>query len=298
MFGDFASRDNYGAYASIIYTWGKYSASALVESNGGSYSEGGSFSRALGQEAGSYGYSVTALEGPQPLNTASATYRGQSFQTSANVIEAGKSVHVTAQTDGAVAFLDGVHFANRIDNSFAVVDTGIPNARVLYENNPIGQADSDGKLLITTMRPRDTNQISIDPASLPVQAEMPEIKQAVVPAARGGMTVRFKGEVAPQSATITFKDGKGEWLPPGSEVWVNGGETAFAVGYDGETYLTGLAATNTVLIKKPDGTPCNTSFEFTPNPEAQVRIPGIVCAAAEATQIAAHTGGETVVAKR
>ena len=78
---------------------------------------------------------------------------------------------------------------------------------------------------------------------------------------------------------------------------MNGGETSFTIGYDGETYLTGLAATNTVLIKDPKGTPCNASFEFTPDPNAQVRIPDVVCTPAD-TQVAMQTGGETTVAKR
>ncbi len=298
VFNDFANKDNYGAYASLTYSWGKYSASAIAEASGTNEGAGGSFSRALGRETDSYGYSVTALEGPHPLNSANASYRAQNFQASAGVIESGNNVQVTAEAEGAVAFLNGVHFANRIDNSFAVVDTGIPNARVLYENNPVGETNSSGTLLLPYVRARETNLIAIDPASLPAQAEMAELKQTVVPASRGGVTVHFKGEASPPSAMVTFKDGKGQWLPAGSEVWVNGGETAFAVGYDGETYLTGLTATNTILAKKLDGTPCNASFEFTPNPEAQVRIPGVVCASAETTQVAVQSGGETVVAKR
>ncbi len=139
VFNDFERKNNYGAYVSLIYSWGKYTASGIAESSGGTYAAGGSFSRQLGQETGSYGYSVTALEGPQPYNSATGSYRASAFQASAGVTETGKSVQVTAQANGAVAFLNGVHFANRIDNSFAVVDTGIPNARVLYENNPIGE---------------------------------------------------------------------------------------------------------------------------------------------------------------
>ena len=298
LFNNFENRDSFGAYASLIYTWDKHTASAIAEANHDGYSSGGSITKSLGQDPGSYGYSVTAMEGRQPYSSASASYRATAFQTNASVIESGKSVQATAQVDGAVAFLNGVHFANRIDSSFAVVDAGIPNARVLYENIPAGVTHSDGKLLIPSLRARDANLIGIDPASLPVQAEMPEIKQTIVPASRGGMTVAFKGRAAPPSAMASFKDGSGAWLPLGSEVWVNGGETAFSIGYDGETYLTGLAATNAVLIKKPDGTPCNASFEFTANPQAQVRIPGIVCAPTETIQVAAHTGGETVVAKR
>ncbi len=297
VFNDFEQTNNYGAYAAITYSWGKYTASAIAEASNNTYGAGGSFSRSLGQEQGSYGYSVTALEGPQAYNSASVSYRASAFQAVAGVVETGKTAQVTAQVDGAVAILHGVHFANRIDNSFAVLDTGIPNARVLYENNPIGETDSDGTLLIPAMRARQENAIAIDPASLPVQADMPDPKQVVVPGARGGLTVRFKGNAAPPSAMVSFKDGKGEWFPVGSEVWVNGGETSFAIGYDGETYLTGLSPSNSVLIKKPDGSPCSTTFEFAPDATGQVRIPGVVCLSTN-TQLAMETGGVTVKAKR
>jgi len=166
VFNDFEQKNNYGAYAAVTYSWGKYTASAVAEASNSAYGAGGSFSRSLGQEPGSYGYSVTALEGPQPYNAASAAYRASAFQASAGIIETGKSAQVRAQVDGAVAVLNGVHFANHIDNSFAVVDTGVPNARVLYENNPIGETDGDGALLIPAMRARQENSIAIDPESL------------------------------------------------------------------------------------------------------------------------------------
>ena len=102
----------------------------------------------------------------------------------------------------------------------------------------------------------------------------------------------------PPSAVVTFKDDKGEYLPASSEVWVNGGETAFAVGYDGETYLTGLTATNTVSAKKPNGTPCSAAFDFTPNPSGQVRIPDVLCRADGPVMADVQTGGITVRAKQ
>ncbi len=298
VFNDFEQKNNYGAYAALTYTWGKYSASAIAEASSGASGAGGSFTRALDREEGSYGYSVTALEGSTPLHSAAGSYRSSAFTASAGVIQTGKDAQVTAAVDGSVAFLGGVHFSNRIDNSFAVVDTGIPNARVLYGNIPIGETDSSGTLLIPSLRAREENKIAIDASSLPVQADLAETDQVVVPAARGGITVRFKGAAAPASAVVTFKDGKGEWLTLGSEVWVNGGETAFPIGHDGETYLTGLAATNTVLIKDPKGASCKASFEFTADPRGQVQIPGVVCTPGENAQVAMQTGGETVWAKR
>ncbi len=296
VFNDFEHKDSYGAYAAITYTWGKYNASAIAEAGNGNSGVGGSFTRSLDREAGSYGYSVLGLEGSQPYNSASASYRASAFTASAGVIESGKSAQVQAQMDGAIAILSGVHFANRIDNSFAVVDTGIPNARVLYENNPLGETDSNGTLLIPSMRAREENKIAIDPASLPVQADMPEMKQTIVPGARGGITVSFKGNAAPAAALVSFNDGKGEWLPVGSEVWLNGGETSFIIGYDGETYLTGLAPTNTVQIKDAKGASCAASFEFKPDANGQVKIPGVVCTSGGATEVAKKEGGSTVTA--
>ncbi len=300
MFNDFEHRDSFGAYASVSYSWDAYSTSAILEASNTTSAAGGSFSKTPGREPGSYGYALTALEGARPQNSAAVTYRGQAFQAVAGVAEYGRTVHATVQADGAIAFLNGMYFSNRIDNSFAVVDTGVPGARVLYENNPAGATDSKGRLLLANVRAHEANRIAIDPASLPPQAEMPETKQIVVPASRGGTAVYFKGNAAPPAAIVSFKDGNGKWLAAGSEAWVNGRETSFTVGLDGEAYLTGLAGRNAVLIKAIDGTPCNAEFEFTPDPEApQIRIPGVVCASAPGTtQIAAQTGGETVMAKR
>ena len=298
VFNDFEHKNSYGAYAAVTFSWDKYTASAIAESNSNSYEAGGTFARALGQEAGSYGYSVSALEGSTPANSGSVSYRASAFQASAGVVANGKSAQVMAQVDGAVAIMNGVHFANRVDNSFAVVDTGIPDARVLVENIPVGETGPDGTLLLPTLIARQENSIRIDPASLPVQADMPELKQVVVPASRGGLTIRFKGNVSPASAMVSFKDGKGEWLPAGSEAWVNGDETSFSVGYDGETYLTGLSVTNTVLIKDPHGSECTASFDFTRNPSGQVQIPGVVCVSSSASEVAMQNGGVTMVAKR
>ena len=55
-FNDFDQKNNYGAYAAVTYSWGKYAASAIAEAANNSYGAGGAFSRSLGQEPGSYGY--------------------------------------------------------------------------------------------------------------------------------------------------------------------------------------------------------------------------------------------------
>ena len=149
------------------------------------------------------------------------------------------------------------------------------------------------------MLAREQNSITIDAASLPVQADMPETKQLVVPSQRGGMTVRFKGNAAPASALVSFRDDKGAFLPAGSEVWVNGAQTAFSIGYDGEAYLTDLTPSNRARIKKPNGAPCEAAFDFAPSSDGQVRISDVVCTSGASAMAALGAGkSETTRTKR
>ena len=67
VFNDFEQKNSYGAYAALTYTWGKYTPRPSLRRAATAYAAGGSFTRSLDGEVGSYGYSVTALEGPQSL---------------------------------------------------------------------------------------------------------------------------------------------------------------------------------------------------------------------------------------
>ena len=63
VFNDFEQKNSYGAYAALTYTWGKYSAGAIAEASGNTYAAGGSLTRSLDDEVGSYGYSITGAGG-------------------------------------------------------------------------------------------------------------------------------------------------------------------------------------------------------------------------------------------
>ena len=158
VYNDFEQKNNYGAYAAITYTWEKYTASAIAEASNGTYEAGVRSRVRWTARLGSYGYSVTALEGSVPYQLRLRQLSRLGLPGERGCDGDRQECAGYSEVDGAVAFLNGVHFANRIDNSFAVVDTGIPNARVLYENNPIGETDSDGTLLLyRPMRAREEN---------------------------------------------------------------------------------------------------------------------------------------------
>jgi outer membrane usher protein len=294
-FNDFDQSNSWGVYAGLTFSWGRYSAGAIEQSSNNSYSAGGYFSRSLGDEAGSYGYSVRAQEGSNPVNSGSFSYRAQEAQLDAGVQQVGRSAQATASAQGSVAIMNGVYFANRIDNSFAIVDTGIPGVTVLRDNHPVGETDSDGRILIPSIRAREENSITIDPATLPIQADIDVTQLVAVPKQRGGTSVHFKGNAQPASAVVVFKDEKGAVIPPGSEAWVNGAQDSFVIGYDGETYLTNLQPSNTALVKLPDGRSCKAAFDFAPQQGSQARIDNVVCTASAPAVAAAESAPDLTV---
>ncbi len=276
-FKDYEHANSWGVFAGLTFSWDKYSAGAIEQSGPDGYSAGGYLTRALGDDAGSYGYNIRAQEGNLPVNSASVSYRAQEARLDAGVQQIGKTAQVTASAEGSVAVMDAVYFANRIDNSFAIVDTGIPGVAVSQNNHVIGETDSDGRILIPNVRARESNSITIDPATLPLQADIDTTEQVIVPKQQGGTSVHFKGRAQPASAVVVFKDEKGAVIPPGSEAWVNGGQDPFVIGYDGETYITNLSPSNTALIKLPHGGSCNAIFDYAAKADGQARIDNVVC---------------------
>ena len=73
---------------------------------------------------------------------------------------------------------------------------------------------------------------------------------------------------------LTDKDSKP--LPVGLPVRLKNSEETSVVGYDGQTYLKGLAASNVALVTTDRGE-CRASFQFTPDQDNQVVIGPVVC---------------------
>ncbi len=278
-FSDFDKSNSWGVYAGLTFHWDKYAAGPIAEAGIGGLSAGGYLQRSLGTEAGSYGYNIRAQEGSNPANSASFSYRAQEAQLDTGIQETGKTVQAAASVSGSIAIMNGVYLANRIDNSFAIVDTGIPGVTVLQDNQPIGETDSDGRILLPRIRAHEENKIAIDPATLPAQADIDVTEQVAVPRLRGGSSVHFKGNAQPASAVVVFMDEKGAAIPPGSEAWVNSAKDPFVIGYDGESYITGLLPSNAALVKSPGGSSCQAAFGFASQKGAQTRIGDVVCIA-------------------
>ena len=230
----------------------------------------------LGIKPGSFGWQVQDSEGTTPQRSATASYRSSFARVDAGVSQGSNGVLGVAQIEGAVATLGGgVFFANRIDDAFAVVETGVPGLEVFDKNRSVGVTDSAGRALVTGLNSYQQNKIAIDTSKLPVDADIEMTESVVTPADRSGVRVNFGVKQNTRQAIVMFKNPNGEPLAAGARGQVEGGEN-FIVGYDGQAYIKKLASENNVTVAMTDRE-CRASFHYDPRPNEQVVISPVIC---------------------
>jgi outer membrane usher protein len=228
-------------------------------------------------EPGSYGWRVRDTEGRNPYRAASAVYRSNFGQIEGQVRQQDGATTASAQFDGAIAVLGGGVFAtNRIDDAFTVVNVGAPNVDVLHENRPVGKTNGGGQLLIPGLVSYQKNHIAIDPRNLPIDSDAPVVQTTVTPAYRSGVVAELNVNTKSNGAVLVLNGADGKALPAGSRGQLDGASEPFVVGYDGQAYVKGLGADNTVVVTHPGGE-CRASFAYTPDQNARVLIGPLVC---------------------
>ena len=230
----------------------------------------------LGIKPGSFGWQVQDSEGAVAQRSAAASYRSSFARVDAGVSQGSNGVAGTAQIEGAIATMGGgMFFANRIDDAFAVVETGVPGLEVFHQNRSVGVTDSAGRALVPSLQSYQPNNIAIDTSKLPVDADIATAQSLVAPADRSGVRVNFAVQTNIRPAVVVFKAPNGEPLPAGSRGQVEGGEN-FVVGYDGQAYIKNLASENKVTVAMVDRE-CRASFHYDPRPNEQVVISAVMC---------------------
>jgi outer membrane usher protein len=278
-FKDLEDRDSFGAFAGLSISFGEHiNAATSVSHNRDGTAVTADIARSMGGEIGDYGWRIRDTEGAYVNRAASGSYRTPIAKLEAGVQQFDKDFRVSGQVDGAAAIAgEGVFFSNRIDEAFAVVDTGAPDVEVQYENRPAGRTNRSGKLLIPNLRSYEPNRITISPENLPLDASISGTHETAVPADRSGAVVKFKVETHSQAALITFRDEAGNYLGEGSSGKLEGTSESFVVGYDGQAYIPNLGSRNRVVIEQSDKAPCTAEFSFEAREGEQVQLPDTVC---------------------
>jgi outer membrane usher protein len=276
-FVDFGNHRSAGVWAGLSVPLGG-SASASV---GMSRTRDGSalaadLSQPLGAEPGSVGWRLSGVEGKPAAQLAAASYRSSYGWGEVTAAHANGRGGATAQIDGSLATMgSGLFFGNRIDDAFAVVETGVPGVDVAYENRPVGTTNQSGRLLVPALRSYQSNKISIDTTRLPVDADVSTTEEYVVPAYRSGVRLDFAVRTNTNAAVLVLRSADGSPIPTGAHGVLRESSQSFIIGYDGRAYVHGLAPENTLLVETTQGR-CEASFIYKARANEQVSIP-ITC---------------------
>lgn len=232
---------------------------------------------------GSFGWSVRASGGEREQAQAILRYNSRFAHFEGTGYYSDGHASATALMEGGIALVDGaLEASRRLDNAFAMVDAGAPDVTIYKEHRKVGETGASGKLLVPNLAAFVSNRIEIDPAGLPIDAEVASTEVETTPFSRVPTLVRLGVKTDTRSALVTLADGRGKPLPVGTAVALPGAATPYVVGYDGATFIEHLAARNTIRATLPDGTQCRAAFDYQPEAGSQVHIGPIVCAAIEA----------------
>ncbi|HEY0328558.1 MAG TPA: fimbria/pilus outer membrane usher protein [Rhodopseudomonas sp.] len=278
-FKDFDDRRSYGIFCGLTMSFnGGITATASGSKTGGGGNGGFEINKSQSLEPGSWGWRGRDFEGASPSRAGAVSYRSEYGRAEVGVQQFGHVTQATAQFDGAVAYVGGSTFlANRIDDAFVVVDAGAPNVDVFYENRPVATTGASGLVLVPYLRAYQKNWISIDAKNLPVDADIPTTKAAVVPADRGAALVKFGISEDSRSAVVVLKGRDGRAMPAGSSARLKPEDEATVVGYGGEVYLRGLNEANQLVVERPEGETCTANFDYHLTPGQRVVIKDVVC---------------------
>lgn len=263
IFGGLSWSFGDGARASTGVTADRYGASVVAEAAG----------RKVLQNA-TLDWRVANSEGSKTSRSVIATYSGVAGRAAATVQQGGRDLNLRGQLDGAVVFAGGdVFLADRVDDGLAVVDVGLPDVDVQFENRPIGKTNHHGKMLVTGLRAFEENSISIDPETLPPGATVEDVSQKVMPRRRSGVVVGFNARKTREAITLTLRRKDGTFVEAGSVFRIDGSDDRHIVGYDGQAYLARLAGPTRLTIETSGRQPCEAAID----PAAQKAFNPVIC---------------------
>lgn len=223
------------------------------------------------------GYRLMAGQGELDRSSASAMWRAERGDVTAEVARMSGDTAYRAGVSGGVAVAGGGVFASRrLDDSFAVVQLeDYPGVRVYRDNQEVTRTNKNGLALITRLRAYQENPIGIEQADLPLDAEVGSLQIKLAPALRSGVVAAFPVRRS-RAATFRLVDESGRPLPAGAIVKLEGQDQEFPMGYEGKAFVSGLASRNR-LVGEWQGRRCVANLEFSRENEMLPDLGIVIC---------------------
>lgn len=201
----------------------------------------------------------------QTFGEVDVTHRNAWNETTGGVQKTPDGVNAYASTRGAFVWMAGQTFLSRqTSQSFSVVSTdGRPDVPVFLENRPYGKTNAAGYLLVSDLQPWQNNKIRIDALGLPADVQVDTIEKQAIPPRFAGTITQFKLEKV-VSKVFHLVDEKGQDLPVGTAISINGKNNASVVGYDGQVYVNNIQGAVVHLSATMEG---DTTCHVTADPD-------------------------------
>ncbi|SLN43382.1 Outer membrane usher protein FimD precursor [Aquimixticola soesokkakensis] len=236
-----------------------------------------SVSRTMGSDVGDWGYQgQVSLDDGATSFGAKGEYRASLAEFAAGLQRSEDGYYIEGQVDGALVLTGGaLALGGRIEDSFAVVDTGVADMPIYLQNREVARTGRSGRALVPGLNSYASNRVSVEVSDLPMPVSMGVTAMDVVPARRTGALVDFKGENTAAGVMVVLRDARGQVVPAGAPVTVNGKSAAAFVGYDGQTWIAAAKASNQLEVG--GATPCHASFAFAPTGALQEVVDPVEC---------------------
>ena len=180
---------------------------------------------------------------------------------------------------GTLGLLAGVPFASRPvgQGSFAVVEvSGMAGVPVKRSHQVVAATDANGRAFVPGLLPWQKNQIEIDPIDLPLDTEVGDTVQHIVPYAGSGSVVKFAVRRTRQ-ALVVLHQSDGKAVPVGAKVTLLPGGAELFAGRRGEIWLTDLSAGQQRLRVSWPGGGCELDVPVPEGGDAPSKIGPLVC---------------------
>jgi outer membrane usher protein len=230
--------------------------------------------------AGGVGVDLTRRfnENSDDFNQARVSYRNSYFNTDAGMSGA-KDYNFWFGLSGSVVLMSGnVFAANRLGESFALIDTNkIADVPVHYENSLIGHSNSKGYIFVPSVTPYYAAKYSINPIDLPSNFNATQVENRIAAKRGSGVVIGFPIKQS-YAANVSLLQSNGQPIPVGAMVH-RADQASSYVGMDGIAYLEDLGAENSIRVQLPDQRICEASFPLDLKQAQQqiVVIKSVVC---------------------
>lgn len=224
--------------------------------------------------AGGVGYNLGYATGDSTYEQADVTWRTPYAQVQGGVYRDDGRLTQWGDVTGSLIAMDGDVFpGNRVDDAFVLISTnGVGDVPVSFEHQLMGNTNKQGHLLVPSVPSYYGGQYEIDPLGLPANMRVPQVENKIAVHQGSGALLNFDLQRV-VAASIVLIDSRGEVIPRGSEVKVEGTSLRAFVGWDGLVYFEGLQAQNQLHVTRPDGQQCAAAFAL-PETNEEVSLVG------------------------